>query len=298
MIITANRLELKRDQKLVIIPIGDIHHNAPSHDAAKLREIIQWAAASAKRPDRLIRVKLMGDELDTMSASERRSHTSASYHESTRLRFEKMIFADLMNFYRELTPIHHLIDTVVCGNHTYRFQEQGTGKLVGKTTSEVLAERLNVPFLGVCGVHVYELHPPGSTGTFPFKILMHHGFGAAQTKPASIRQMLSLRERFPNMDLYIMGHNHVKITTTTEGIDVRRDHRNNKWRMVERQQAFVRSGSFLKGYVEGEVVAAGQGSYVEEHCYAPAGLGVTTCNLRWRLNESGRLTGFKLHVQE
>ena len=33
----------------------------------------------------------------------------------------------------------------------------------------------------------------------------------------------ALKEKFPMCNLYIMGHNHVKIGTTTEGIDFRKN---------------------------------------------------------------------------
>jgi phage major head subunit gpT-like protein len=104
-------------------------------------------------------------------------------------------------------------------------------------------------------------------------------------------------------NLYIMGHNHVKIGTTTEGIDFRKNSRSGAWEMCGVVQGFVRSASFLKGYVAGETVDADSGSYVEEKCLNPAGLGVVTANLRWNIEKDkngggSRYTGFKLHVQE
>ena len=169
--------------------------------------------------------------------------------------------------------------------------------------SQVLAEMIGVPCLGICGVHVLELtQSERSTALFPFKIFMHHGFGVASSKAASIRQLIALKEKFPMCNLYIMGHNHVKIGTTTEGIDFRKNSRSGAWEMCDVVQGFVRSASFLKGYVEGEYVDDDTGSYVEQKCLVPAGLGIVTANLRWKQKRDRhgdlRYTGFQLHTQE
>ncbi|MGL5934621.1 MAG: hypothetical protein ACRCZI_03245, partial [Cetobacterium sp.] len=182
----------------------------------------------------------------------------------------------------------------------YKYQQTCMGKLVGRTTDQQLADILNVPFMGMCGALVLNLR--SSLSPFspckPFKIFMHHGFGSASSKPASIKQLLDLRAKFPAFNLYIMGHNHIKICTTQEGIDVVFNKRAKKWQMTSVVQAFVRSASFLKGYIEGEAVDGYSGSYVESACLAPASLGVVTANVRWKLDEKHRPCGFTLHVQE
>ena len=99
--------------------------------------------------------------------------------------------------------------------------------------------------------------------------------------------------------MYIMGHNHVKICTTQEGIDVRFNNKSGEWRMVSLVQGFLRSASFLKGYVEGEVVDGYSGSYAEEKCLAPASLGVVSANIRLKVNkDTNQADGYVLHVQE
>lgn len=292
MIITSTKFELSTTQKLVLCPIGDIHYNAPGHDRERFTDVIKWIADTAKRPDRKVVVLLMGDYLDTFSSSERRGLQGGFLHDSSRLWLERKILQDMDAMVEALSPVAHLVGSVLAGNHTFRFQEMGMGALVGKTTSQVLAERLNAPFMGICGSLVLEMHRPGSSRMENFKILMHHGFGNASTKQTSIGQMIKLKDRFPAMNLYVMGHNHIKICTTQEGIDVRKF--KGQWRMVSMVQGFVRSASFLKGYIEGEAVEAGQGSYAEEACLVPAGLGIVTANLRWKGHEGG----FTLHVQE
>lgn len=303
MIIMKTPIVLPPAAKLIIAPIGDIHFNAPGHDRERFVDAIRWLAETAKKPDRVVLVPLMGDEFETMSGSERSGYRSAKFHGSTRSWIENQMIRDLDSFVEVTRPIHHLIPSVLSGNHNFTFQESSSGTLVGKSLSRAIAERLGKPALGICGVNVLEMRQSkNGTGTTPFKIFMHHGFGSASTKAASIRQMIGLKEKFPMCDMYIMGHNHVKIGTTTEGIDFRLNSKTGEWRMVEVVQAFVRSASFLKGYVEGEYCDDDTGSYVEQKCLNPAGLGVVTANVRWKekVDDNGhkRYAGFKVHVQE
>lgn len=297
MIICSRTQELKPNQKLVIVPLGDIHFNAPGFDRIKWNEVIKWIHSLVLREDRQVLVLLMGDYLDTFSASERQGLSKAGLHESSRARIERMLRSDMDEFIKELYPLAKIIGGVVCGNHTYQFQDAGSKGLVGKTVDQVIAETLDVPFFGVCGALVLDMVAT-STTRIPFKIFMHHGFGAASSKNASIKQVLDLRSKFPAFNLYVMGHNHIKICTTQEGIDVRYRANTKQWHMAQVVQGFIRSASFLKGYIEGEAVDGYNGSYVEEKCLTPAGLGVVTANLRWKFDNRTRPVGFVLHVQE
>ena len=300
MIICSSSLRLGMDQKLVIVPLGDIHHNARGFDREKWAAILKWIEATAARPDRKVVTLLMGDFLDTFSHSERKGmHFGSTQHASTREWVEANNLENQEALRKDLVPIADTIGGVVSGNHTYKYHERASGHLVGKTVDQCLAEALNVPFFGMCGALILELHS-GVRGNsvFPFKIFMHHGFGAASSKPASIKQVLDLRVKFPMFNLYVMGHNHIKICTTQEGIDVRYNTKAKQWKMCDVVQGFVRSASFLKGYIEGEAVDGYGGSYVEEKCLTPAGLGVVTANVRWKVDGRQRASGFILHVQE
>jgi len=303
MIISSSRIVLKPDQKLIFAPLGDIHHNAGGHDREKFTEIVEWIRHTSTRPDRVVRVPLMGDELDTFSRSERQGYHGAGLHSGTRSWLEKKMQEDLALFIEDINPIKHLIPHVISGNHNFTFQESSSGALVGKSVSKIIAEQLGVPFLGICGVNIMEIKPSENTTAYHvFKVFMHHGFGVASSKGGSIQQLIKLKEKFPMCNLYIMGHNHVKIGTTTEGIDFRKNSKTSAWEMCGVVQGFVRSASFLKGYIPGEEVDGDTGSYVEEKCLNPAGLGVVTANLRWQASKDKkgitRYSGFSLHTQE
>lgn len=235
MIIMSTRYVLPTTSKLIFAPIGDIHHNAPGFDRDRFVDSIQWLRETSEKTNRKVIVPLMGDELELLSGSERRSYRASGLHGSTRAWMEQRMMEDLLRLYSDLIPIKHLIPHVIAGNHNFTFQESSvktSKKYIGKSVSQVLAEMIGVPCLGICGVHVLELtQSERSTASFPFKIFMHHGFGVASSKAASIRQLIALKEKFPMCNLYIMGHNHVKIGTTTEGIDFRKNSRSGAWEM-------------------------------------------------------------------
>lgn len=303
MIITSSRVLLKPTQKMIFAPLGDIHHNANGHDRERFLNIIEWLQYTSLRQDRVVRVPLMGDELDTLSKSERKGYHGAHLHAGSRSWLEQKMKEDIDAFLKDIAPIRHLIPHVIAGNHNFTFQESSSKGLVGKNTSQIIAEHLNVPYMGICGVNIMEIYPFGKGSHYHvFKVFMHHGFGKASTKGTSINQLIKLKEKFPMCNLYIMGHNHVKIGTTTEGIDFRKNNKTSAWEMYGVVQGFVRSASFLKGYVEGEIVDGDTGSYVEEQCLNPAGLGIVTANLRWKIkkdrNGDSRYGGFSMHTQE
>jgi hypothetical protein len=299
LIITAQRLQLKVNQELVICPFGDIHFNANGHDRKKFVEQIGECAEMARSRDQVVLPLLMGDVLDTFSGSERATLQRPGLHETSRQRIERMVQDDMEEFCEVIKPLKGLIPTVIGGNHTFRFQDAKLStNLVGKTVDRVIAERLNAVFLGMCGVLVLEVFPNNGGTMMPFKIAMHHGYGNASTKSASIGQMIKFKERLPAMNLYIMGHNHIPIATCQPGIDVRKHSRTGNWRMVDMVQGFVRTGSFLKGYIEGDAVDGYTGSYIEEKFYVPTGLGIVRAHVSWKKNSHGDPRGFKLQVRE
>lgn len=300
--ISRSTIRLTTKQKLIIAPLSDIHHNARAHDRKKFREAIKWITETAQRPDRHIITLLMGDYLDTFSASERAGLRGASLHNSSRDRIEEWMLADTQALIDDLTPIASTVRIVNEGNHTFRWQNPDVigATRVGWTTGRVLAEAMGAPFVGVCGFLWLDVFA-GEKGTtqVPFKIVTHHGFGTATTKGTSINQIINrMKMNFPNCHLYVMGHNHVPIATVQQGIDFHKTARGGEVKIYQMEQAFVRAASFLKGYVEGEACDYESGSYVEERCMVPQGLGIVTCNARWQLDEGGRAKRLVIRVQE
>lgn len=307
MIIASRDVILPRDAKLVVVPLSDIHFEAPTHDREKFTDVVEWMAMSAKRHDRVIIGGIQGDTFDMLSGSERRALAAGGFHESTRASIEKLMWENLKSFLTAIDSVKHLIHWVVCGNHSFVFQDANvSGADCGKTIDQVLAERLGVPYLGVFGILVLNLRVPGANGHFPLKMYLHHGSGSASQKHTSLKNMTDTRQDWPACHIYVMGHVHVPAVGLGQWNDVEVNRRTGQWRHVTRDQAFVRAPSFLKGVVEGQVVDARGGNYAEERRLSNQRTGVTTANVRWKFKkyDSGRShattqpVGFSIRVQE
>ena len=61
MIISSQDVVLGPQQKLVMVPLGDIHHNARGFDRDKWTAVLEWIGVTAGRPDRQVLTLLMGD---------------------------------------------------------------------------------------------------------------------------------------------------------------------------------------------------------------------------------------------
>ena len=72
------------DKQTDLCPIGDIHHNAPGFDRDRFVDSIQWLRETSEKTNRKVIVPLMGDELELLSGSERRSYQASGLHGSTR----------------------------------------------------------------------------------------------------------------------------------------------------------------------------------------------------------------------
>lgn len=276
---------LPRQAKLVIVPLSDIHADAPTHDTERFDEAIDWIARSAAREDRVIATFIMGDTLDMLSTSERRALASAGFHESTRASIEKMMWEKLKEFEGRIAKAKHTVCAVVSGNHSFIFQDANvSGPDCGKTIDQVLAEHLGVPYLGMFGIFILQLRESAnSSALFPLKMYLHHGSGGAAKKPSSLANMLTAKDDWPACHIYIMGHNHVPVVGLSQWNDVRCNQKTGLWRHVQYDQAFVRAPSFLKGVVEGMMIDARGGNYAEERRFSNQRTGVTTANVRWKL---------------
>jgi hypothetical protein len=94
-------------------------------------------------------------------------------------------------------------------------------------------------------------------------VYAHHGWSTARSDGAKVNRIEDLALVFPNLDLYLMGHVHL-LGSSPSKFQLSVD---NKMNIVQKKENFVFTGSYLKGYVDGNV------SYVERKTYAPTALG-------------------------
>ena len=122
-----------------------------------------------------------------------------------------------------------------------------------------LAKRLDVPYLTIDAYIRLNF----TQFKINYDIYTHHGWTGSRTKGGKINRIYDLAGVFPMIDLYIMFHIHdLGLADEMPNLYV-----DDQLKIRDRIARYVFGGSFLKGYVEGNV------SYVEEKTYRPSVLG-------------------------
>jgi hypothetical protein len=185
------------------------------------------------------------------------------------------------------------------GHHSYTFQTDDRDKnpesVFGLTTTQVMCNALNVPYLGFSGllnVCMKVTRPEGKYAESKFfTIYYHHGHGAARTKGGSIAPVRRKVEGF-EADIYLMGHDHNKWALPESRLRISTPSRGKGGRaragglvecsnrLTHRKVVYARTASFLKGYSDGP-----RATYQEIAGYQPTEIGAVKVSLRWKFRE-------------
>ena len=159
---------------------------------------------------------------------------------------------------KELRPIKHKILGAVDGDHFVFYQN-------GKTSTQHIMETLGIPdaYLGrrMGWVVLRIKRVSNASDVTAFKIFVRHGKGSSTTIGTDMNALIKQSTGFI-ADLYVGGHTHKKWVHSAPFLDV---DRNGK--IIEKQIAWARAGSLLKGFLEGQT------TYAEESEYSPIHVG-------------------------
>jgi predicted phosphodiesterase len=241
------------NKPIYLYPLGDIHKFAPLHSAER------WEETLSKARDRGGDAYLigMGDYLDFMSSSERSAYIKSEFHDSSVQRIERMVDEDTRAFASDLSFFDNRIIGLIGGNHDFTFAR-------GENSTQTLCRLLNTKYLGVVACirlkFAYENH------VAHIDVYAHHGKGAARLLGGSLNRLCQVAESF-DCDLFLMGHDHKDPAGKNPRMKLSEAVGNLA--LVERTQLFVRTGSFLRGYIDGEA------SYVADAAMNPSYIGAT-----------------------
>lgn len=269
-----HKINLQRSTNhLYLVPFGDIHygavHHAAKHFSAFIREY---------RTKPYVRYLGMGDYFDFGSTSERLKIEEV--HDSTKDRLDQMVQQDIRDFVKKYP---HLIDHtlgLIEGNHYYQFRN-------GTTSTQYLAQLLHCNYLGAMAL--MRLNITIQTVCFTYDICAFHGRGAATLFGGSINRVLRMTD-CANADLYLQGHDHHLGTTSKTQIYLNILTKTQEPIIKERIQHFCRTGSFLKGYIQG------RSSYVADRGASARTLGGVVIEIAIRsLHRNSRQLTQKIH---
>jgi len=250
----------KYGEPIYLIPFGDVHRSAPLCHVEKWLEFCSWARQKA--PDRTYFLG-MGDYDDLASASERRLLNGKDLHDSTVETLEQLYNKHTNRFYKEIEFMKGRCLGIMAGNHFAEFQS-------GMTSDQKLADALNCKYLGSsCFIRLSFDQTTKRNTHLSVDIWAHHGMGAARLIGGSLNRVQQMGEA-AEADIYLQGHDHkrsIAVTTKLKLVG------NNGTHLSHRKQLYARTGSFLKGYVEGKK------SYIVDRALNPTDLGVVKIEL-------------------
>lgn len=245
---------------------GDVHWDTPSCDKERWRKFLK----NSDTPNSYYFG--MGDYMDFASVSEKKKMFAAGLHETTIDKFDMMAEADNRKFAQEIKQMRGKLLGLIEGNHHWQLTN-------GMTSTEDLAKRMDCQYLGWLCHYSLKIRYANQTMT-TIHISACHGKAGGKTMGATLNQLSDLKQVFPVADIYAMGHDHrrladpevVLIPTECNGV----------WKVKQKEQMFLRSGSFLKSY-EPEVAG-----YQALKLYRPSNLGATKITINFgRLMSEG-----------
>ena len=258
----------KFGEPIYLIPFGDVHRSSPLCDVDRWLETLEWAKTKKR-----CYFLGMGDYDDLASTSERHLLGSPHLHESTKQTLEQLYLKHTKRFAKEIECMRGRLIGIMDGNHFGEFQS-------GITTDQKLAEMMDCKYLGASTfIRLRFKSTTKHNSNMAVDIWAHHGKGASRLIGGSLNKVEQMAE-CAEASVYLMGHDHKKsIGTKTRFQLVAAP--NGGVRLSHRKVLIGRTGSFLKGYEEG------QPSYVVDACLNPSDLGVIKIEMTPKRNEIG-----------
>jgi hypothetical protein len=194
-------------------------------------------------------------------ASTKERDVFADLHDSSTEDLDSIMLDRCRELAGEIAFMRGKLLGMIEGNHYWLFS---TGKHTGKTSTRVLCELLDCPYLGSLCYLDLSLH--NKTSGITVGIVATHGKSGGKLMGTPINQVDDLSRIFPSADIYLMGHDHSRGGLPRSSLYVSSKH--GKCHLHQRRQWFARTGSFLKGYEQGVQ------SYIVDRLLRPSDLGI------------------------
>jgi UDP-2,3-diacylglucosamine pyrophosphatase LpxH len=263
------------EEKVRIIPIGDIHFGSVSCHERKAYAMRDWCLNNEN-----VYVVGMGDYLEGISKNDPRfSHKSIApqYRED----LDSILNTQrdrVIDFFKPLADEGRLL-FLLEGNHEEKVREKYGYDIYGD-----ICESLDVKRMGYSCFYRITLKPSHTGVVRPLIIWAHHGYGGGKKMGASVNSLQDAMSLF-EADIFLMGHNHKKHGNRfIKAYCTKRGKSNISHRVI----IAARTGTFSKTYVQGST------TYAEKAGYPPVDLGVVKITARIR-GEGHKLD---LHVSE
>ena len=260
--------------RVIIQPFGDIHRDSPNCAVDKWLKCVEWMK---KEHTPYTYYLAMGDLCDFASKSERAILRDPKLHDTTRKNIDQeMGIKPLKLIYNEINWMGDNLIGCLEGNHRWDFED-------GTTSTQKLCQMLKVNWLGdVCIIRLSFVIKKGKTkmSSISVDIMAAHGRAGGKLAGTTINQVDDLKTIFPMADIYLCGHDHKRGSWPTSTLEALSGSKQNLI-IKQKRQHLGRTGSFLRGYVEGAT------SYVVQRILRPNDLGIIRYMIDFRRNTKG-----------
>lgn len=251
--------KLTSNQKMMLMPVGDIHFMSKGWPRQKFKDHLSWGM------DRGAHFLGMGEYLDFTSASQRA--LMAPLRDHVREQISEQIDERVLEFYEMISFTKGRWIGLLEGDHFWTYED-------GTTCDQKLCQLLGVPFLGVDAIiRLSSVDAPEDHPEADVTVYAHHGIGSARTQGGHLHRIEDLL-KWISADIYLMGHTHAKVSAAIDRQFISPDGFH-----YHRTTIVARTGGWFRGYLShepldlSEPAAKSRGTYVEKKAYTPSAMG-------------------------
>lgn len=252
----VDTISLEFADRLRIRGISDAHVGAAAQEEKRLKRDIDSVLAEEDSY-----VILLGDQIEAITLKDVRFR-AGSVKRDMLDDLDSLLNAQLREAIRTFKPLadEGRILGALLGNHELKCEEVG-----GIDIHRMFCEGLGIRDLGYSCLLRLTIGKHSHNTRKNLVIYAHHGHGGTGKKSgASINSMEDLAADW-DADIFFMGHNHKRHTSKATSFAVTGS---GTPRLLEKERAFVRTGSYYKTYREGR-----RPDYGEKTGYRPANIG-------------------------
>lgn len=235
-----------------IVPLPCLHYGHPAHQALLVKWAIDYIKAEPWR---------FGLFLGDMMENGMIGSLGSPYDDTT------SPGGQIDDLIRKFKPIAHKIIAVIRGNH-----EKRTWRVAGIDPGAIIANSLEVPYLGIEGVIRLQFGQSTYNGfRLTYMVYAHHGWGGGRSIGSKTNNLERLTHRMECCDVYMMAHTHQQMAWL-DGI-LTPDNRSGRIKLTRR--LMVMCGAFL-----------GNSEYAAEKAYKPMVPGTIVITLSGKTKEA------------
>jgi len=278
------------NDKFVIYPVSDVHRETPLCDVDRWKGFLAHTKQEIADGQQTYFIGI-GDWNDFAAWGDRKKLRNASLHESTIIRLDEGALRDQQSIVDELAFTKDRWVGMIQGNH--RWEYTLLPDMEGMSSEDYYAEQLNTRNLGDAAyIRLSVSFKTKPSMSRKIDIVTYHGKAGGKLAGTTINQVDDLKRVFPEADIYITGHDHRKVAVPTTTLWASSQKKGNM-KLTQKRQWLMRSGSFLRGYVEGE------SSYIVRKMLAPTDLGVVKikCGFKRDQRDGDDRTVNDIHVE-